>query len=67
MMFHSPASVGTKLRIINKSLAVGETSNSAKTEIWDVQNNRLVASGAQLSMPPSTPMNWLLASKKAKL
>ncbi|KAF9057509.1 hypothetical protein BJ165DRAFT_1411741 [Panaeolus papilionaceus] len=65
-MFHAPATIGTKLRIVNRSLAVGDASNSAKTEIWDVQSNRLVASGAQLSMPPSTPMNWLLV-KKAKL
>ncbi|PPQ65513.1 hypothetical protein CVT24_010809 [Panaeolus cyanescens] len=57
-LFHSAATVGTTLRIINRALASGFETNSAKTEIWNKQTHRLVASGTQLSMSPSIPPKW---------
>ncbi|KAF8204565.1 hypothetical protein BJ912DRAFT_1027965 [Pholiota molesta] len=58
-LFHSEAIVGTKLRIVNRSLESGRDANSGKTEIWDTANHRLIASGTQITMPPSVPPKWL--------
>ncbi|KAF9054653.1 hypothetical protein BJ165DRAFT_1337667 [Panaeolus papilionaceus] len=59
VLFHSTATVGTTLRIVNRALASGYESNSAKTEvIWNASTHRLVASGTQLSMSPSLPQKW---------
>ncbi|KAF8958497.1 hypothetical protein BDZ97DRAFT_1841709 [Flammula alnicola] len=57
--YHSTAIVGTTLRIVNRSVATGRESNAGKTELWDTANHRLVASGTQLTMPPSIPPKWM--------
>ncbi|KIM36046.1 hypothetical protein M413DRAFT_449377 [Hebeloma cylindrosporum] len=56
--FHHPAVVGTKLRIVSTSLASGYESNSGRCEVIDMSNHRLVASGTQMTMPPSMPKSW---------
>ncbi|KAF9445329.1 hypothetical protein P691DRAFT_795618 [Macrolepiota fuliginosa MF-IS2] len=58
VLFHAPASVGTKLRIVSRSLTSGNAMNSCRCEVWDTKHNRLVASGTQIMMDPSTPTEW---------
>ncbi|KAF9476728.1 hypothetical protein BDN70DRAFT_907521 [Pholiota conissans] len=55
VIFHSPALLGDKLRLINTTLAAGSRAHSARTEIWNATRGRLVASGNQTKMVPSTP------------
>jgi len=55
MFFHAPAVVGVTLRLVHFSIASDSQMNSGRSEIWDTTNHRLVASGTQLSMSPSTP------------
>ncbi|KAF8806194.1 hypothetical protein BYT27DRAFT_7191508 [Phlegmacium glaucopus] len=52
---HEPAVAGVKLCLVHTSIASDSQMNSARSEIWDATNGRLVASGTQLSMPPSIP------------
>ncbi|RDX49766.1 hypothetical protein K466DRAFT_542333 [Polyporus arcularius HHB13444] len=54
-VFHSPALLGARLRITNKTTAFGARTVSARTEIWDVTNRRLIATGIHNQMPPSQP------------
>ncbi|KAJ7778458.1 hypothetical protein B0H16DRAFT_887373 [Mycena metata] len=54
VVYHSPASLGEKLRIINTTMAVGARVMSARTEIWNATQHRLVASGVHIKMQPST-------------
>ncbi|KAJ3504101.1 hypothetical protein NLJ89_g8113 [Agrocybe chaxingu] len=53
LMYHSPAKLGDKLKLINKTIVIGDHAHSAKTEIWNATQHRLVASGAQIKMIPS--------------
>ncbi|KAG2013046.1 hypothetical protein CC2G_009984 [Coprinopsis cinerea AmutBmut pab1-1] len=55
MIYHSPASVGDRLRLINTSMSMGKRTTSARTEIWNVTHHRLVASGTHVKMMPSPP------------
>ncbi|KAJ7041239.1 HotDog domain-containing protein [Mycena alexandri] len=55
VVYHSPASLGEKLRIINTTMTVGARAMSARTEIWNATQRRLVASGVHIKMQPSTP------------
>ncbi|KAI0325013.1 hypothetical protein GY45DRAFT_1261702 [Cubamyces sp. BRFM 1775] len=54
-VFHAPASEGTKLRIVNNTVSFGARTVSARVEIWDATNRRLVATGVHNQMPPSAP------------
>ncbi|KAF9261911.1 hypothetical protein L218DRAFT_466071 [Marasmius fiardii PR-910] len=51
--YHSPAVVGDKLRIVNTTITTGSRARSARTEVWNDTNHRLVASGVHIKMPPS--------------
>jgi len=53
VFFHAPATIGVKLRLVHSSMASDSRINSARSEIWDATNHRLVASGTQLAMSPS--------------
>jgi acyl-coenzyme A thioesterase 13 len=53
VLFHAPATVDVKLRLVHSSMASDSQTNSARSEIWDTTNHRLVASGTQLAMLPS--------------
>jgi len=55
MVYHSPAVLGDKLRIVNTSMTVGSRAMSARTEIWNGTYHRLVSSGVHLKMHPSLP------------
>lgn len=59
LLFHAQALCGTTLRIVNHSLGAGWAANSGRTEVWDKDNHRLIASGTQLTMPPSGAGNWM--------
>ncbi|RPD56449.1 hypothetical protein L227DRAFT_614590 [Lentinus tigrinus ALCF2SS1-6] len=52
-VFHAPAKVGARLEIINTTTAWGSRSISARTEIWDITNRRLIATGIQNQMQTS--------------
>ncbi|TFK28958.1 hypothetical protein FA15DRAFT_611077 [Coprinopsis marcescibilis] len=56
IMFHGSARSGATLRIINRSLASGHDANSGRSEVWDIANHKMIASGTQLTMPPSRPV-----------
>ncbi|KAJ7631962.1 HotDog domain-containing protein [Mycena polygramma] len=53
IVYHSPATVGETLRIVNTTMTVGARAMSARTEIWNETKHRLVASGVHIKMKPS--------------
>ncbi|KAG7090631.1 hypothetical protein E1B28_009733 [Marasmius oreades] len=53
MVYHSPATVGDKLRIVNTTMTMGSRTMSVRTEIWNATRHRLVASGVHIKMQPS--------------
>jgi len=53
MIYHAPAPQGTKLRIISQTVTTGSRALSSRGEIWDIENERLVASGTHVKMAPS--------------
>ncbi|KAJ7938176.1 HotDog domain-containing protein, partial [Mycena leptocephala] len=55
IVYHSPATLGEKLRIVNNTMTVGSRVMSARTEIWNATQHRLVASGVHVKMRPSGP------------
>ncbi|KAJ8096125.1 hypothetical protein PM082_000032 [Marasmius tenuissimus] len=62
-LYHSPALLGDRLRIVSTTLAVGERTMTARIEIWNATRHRLVASGEHTKMSPSTPTPRLDKSK----
>jgi len=55
IVYHSPAQLADKLRIVNTTLTIGSRAHSARTEIWNATHNRLVVSGTHVKMLPSSP------------
>jgi acyl-coenzyme A thioesterase 13 len=55
IVYHSPAALGDRLRIVNTTMTVGSRAVSARTEIWNDTRHRLVASGTHIKMQPSPP------------
>ncbi|KAH8107642.1 HotDog domain-containing protein [Cristinia sonorae] len=55
IMFHAPAPTGVKLKIISYSIASGSRITSARCEIYDVTNARLIASGVHAKMEANQP------------
>ncbi|KAM6496422.1 HotDog domain containing protein [Amanita muscaria] len=55
IVYHSPAVVGDKLRIVSVTTTIGSRAVSARTEIWNDTHHRLVASGTHIKMQPSPP------------
>ncbi|KAL0950343.1 hypothetical protein HGRIS_010311 [Hohenbuehelia grisea] len=55
MVYHSPAELGEKLRIVSTTMTVGARAMSARCEIWNATQHRLVASGIHITMIPSAP------------
>ncbi|KAJ7141876.1 HotDog domain-containing protein [Mycena crocata] len=53
LVYHSPAGLGEKLRIVSITMTVGARAMSARTEIWNATHHRLVASGVHIKMAPS--------------
>ncbi|KAF8165886.1 HotDog domain-containing protein, partial [Crassisporium funariophilum] len=54
IVYHSPAQMGDRLRLVNTTLTLGARAHSARTEIWNVTHHRLVVSGTHIKMAPST-------------
>lgn len=59
VVYHSPAVLGDKLRIVNTTITTGARASSARTEIWNETHRRLVASGIHVKMQPSAPKTKL--------
>lgn len=55
VIYHAPAPLGSKLRIVNTAMAVGARIMSARTEIWDDTKKRLCVTGIHVKMEPSPP------------
>ncbi|EAU82753.1 hypothetical protein CC1G_10658 [Coprinopsis cinerea okayama7 len=55
VVYHSPASLGDRIRIVNQTLTLGARAQSVRTEIWNVTHHRLVSSGTHIKMVPSPP------------
>jgi len=53
VVFHSPAAIGDKLRIVNTTITVGGRAMSARCEIWNETHHRQVATGLHIKMLPS--------------
>jgi len=56
VIYHAPASLGDKLRLINTSTAMGTRAWTARMEMWDVTHHRLVASATQVKMGASSKL-----------
>ncbi|KAI0636375.1 HotDog domain-containing protein [Trametes polyzona] len=54
-VFHAPATTGARLSIVNNTVSFGARTVTARTEIWDTTNRRLVATGVHNQMQPSAP------------
>ncbi|KAJ4001439.1 HotDog domain-containing protein [Lentinula boryana] len=55
IVFHSPAAFGETIRIVNMSVSSGGRSATGRTEIWNENHKRIVASGTHIKMLPSSP------------
>ncbi|KIJ69830.1 hypothetical protein HYDPIDRAFT_35288 [Hydnomerulius pinastri MD-312] len=55
IMFHAPAMIDDRLRIVSTTISVGSRTLSSRCEIWDVTNHRIVASGVHTKMAASAP------------
>jgi len=57
IVFHSPARKGDQLRMVSTSLSGGKRVHTARTEVWNVTRQRLVASGihTKMEISPSKP------------
>jgi len=53
VVYHSPAALGDKLRLVNTTLTLGSRAQSARTEIWNDTHHRLAVSGVHIKMQPS--------------
>ncbi|KAG1806439.1 HotDog domain-containing protein [Suillus plorans] len=63
IVYHSPALLGDKLRVVSTTLALGSRALSSRCEVWNVTRHRLAASAVHVKMVPSKPK----ASESAKL
>ncbi|KAI0071828.1 hypothetical protein K474DRAFT_1668548 [Panus rudis PR-1116 ss-1] len=52
MAYHAPAKLGTKIKIVNTVMSMGKRSMVSRTEIYDTNHDRLVASGIHVKMYP---------------
>ncbi|KAI0690853.1 HotDog domain-containing protein [Cytidiella melzeri] len=53
--YHSPAPLGSRLKIVCTTVAFGARTMTAKAEIYDKTLGRLVATGVHVKMQPSPP------------
>jgi len=59
VVYHSPAGLGDRLRLVNTTMTLGARAHSARTEIWNLTHRRLVSSGVHIKMQPSDPKTKL--------
>ncbi|GJE97118.1 PaaI family thioesterase [Phanerochaete sordida] len=55
VVYHAPAPLGSRLRIICSSVSKGSRVITSRAEIYDVTHGRIVASGTHIKVPPSQP------------
>ncbi|KAH8096585.1 HotDog domain-containing protein [Cristinia sonorae] len=65
IMYHAPAREGARIRIVNRTVTVGKRTMSARSEVYDADNSRLVASGSHSKMTGSQPETRLKADPNA--
>ncbi|KAI6146118.1 hypothetical protein BKA82DRAFT_4157837 [Pisolithus tinctorius] len=53
IIFHAPASLGDKLKLITTTITVGGRTASSRIDLWDATHHRLIASGTQIKMEAS--------------
>ncbi|KAI0092119.1 HotDog domain-containing protein [Irpex rosettiformis] len=53
--YHSPAPIGSRLKIVCTTVAFGARTMTVKAEIYDKTHGRLVATGMHVKMQPSAP------------
>ncbi|TCD64792.1 hypothetical protein EIP91_003629 [Steccherinum ochraceum] len=53
IVYHAPANKGVKVRIVNRTITMGKRIMSARTEVYDAEHSRLVATGVHTKMAPS--------------
>ncbi|EJD05257.1 uncharacterized protein FOMMEDRAFT_105485 [Fomitiporia mediterranea MF3/22] len=53
VVYHSPARIGDRLRIVSTTMSLGTRAMSARCEIWNKTHHRLVATGVHIKMDPS--------------
>ncbi|TFK46945.1 hypothetical protein OE88DRAFT_1666748 [Heliocybe sulcata] len=53
IVYHAPALLGDRLRIVSTTIAVGARVMSARCEVWNDTRRRLVVSGVHVKMEPS--------------
>jgi len=63
---HAPARLGSHLKIISTSQAMGGRISTIRCEIWDTTHDRLVASGIHTKMAP-VQRNGALIPPEARL
>ncbi|KAG9105063.1 hypothetical protein FRC06_000036 [Ceratobasidium sp. 370] len=51
VIYHSPARVGSTLKVVSETVGVGGRAGTIRCEIWDSTNNVLVATGTHTKMP----------------
>ncbi|KII94715.1 hypothetical protein PLICRDRAFT_33528 [Plicaturopsis crispa FD-325 SS-3] len=54
LVYHAPALLGDRLRVVNSTITAGGRSLSARSEIWNATRHRLVTTGVHL-MTQSSP------------
>ncbi|KIK95324.1 hypothetical protein PAXRUDRAFT_390459 [Paxillus rubicundulus Ve08.2h10] len=54
ILFHGPAMIGDRLRIVSTTISLGGRAQSSRCEIWNVTHHRLVASGVHTRMSASS-------------
>jgi len=67
VVYHAPARVGAKIRIVNRTITMGRRIMSARTEVYDADHSRLVASGVHTKMAPSEAVGERPTRMNAKL
>ncbi|KAF9498888.1 hypothetical protein BDN71DRAFT_311977 [Pleurotus eryngii] len=55
MVYHSPANLGDKLKIVSTTMSVGARAMSARCEIWNTSQHKLVASDIVIRLSYDTP------------
>ncbi|EGN94327.1 hypothetical protein SERLA73DRAFT_188142 [Serpula lacrymans var. lacrymans S7.3] len=63
IMYHSPAALGDKLRIVSTTLTMGARAMSSRCEIWNDTRHRLVVSGVHSKMAGSPPKGAPIMAK----
>ncbi|KAJ3818509.1 HotDog domain-containing protein [Lentinula raphanica] len=59
VVFHSPAALGETIRMVSMSVSSGGRSAAGRTEIWNDNHKRIMASGTHIKMMPSNPKTKL--------